>query len=193
MHVLCCGPAPSDLLLQLAGLLLQQRGFGASLCTSLGLLLQVLDLPVDGGEGAEVSGHKLLLLLLWLRPPSSLLLVVLDEALGLAVLPLQGLILGLGLLQVLIHGLAETLRLHPVALQLLHALLVLLQRLLQLGLVQPPALLLLLSVVQLRTEGEERSKVSEWCDYCARLLQLLCHCVRVLQLLITTAPEYCYY
>lgn len=110
-------------------------------------------------QKSEVSGHKLLLLLLWLQPPSSLLLVVLDEALGLAVLPLQGLILGLGLLQVLIHGLAETLRLHPVALQLLHALLVLLQRLLQLGLVQPPALLLLLSVVQLRTEGEERSKV----------------------------------
>lgn len=130
MHVLCGGPAPSNLLLQLAGLLLQQRGFSAGLCTSLGLLLQVLNLPAERGEGEGVRGQgsSAALLLRW--PPSSLLLVVLNEALGLAVLPLQGLVLGLGLLQVLVHSLAETLRLHPVALQLLHALLVLLQRLL---------------------------------------------------------------
>lgn len=84
------------------------------------------------------------------HPAASLLLILLDQALGFAVLPLQGLILGLCLLQVLVHSLAQALSLHPVSLQLLHTLLVVLQGLLQLGLIHTPALLLLLRVVQLR-------------------------------------------
>lgn len=54
----------------------------------------------------------------------------------------------------LVHRLAQALSLHPVALQLLHPLLVLLQGLLQLGLVHTPALLLLLRVVQLEKTSE---------------------------------------
>ncbi|KAG7227686.1 hypothetical protein INR49_029448, partial [Caranx melampygus] len=73
-------------------------------------------------------------------------------AFGFAVLALQGLILGLRLLQVLVDGLAQALSLHPVALQLLHALLVLVQGLFQLSFIHTPALLLLLRVVQLETQ-----------------------------------------
>lgn len=72
----------------------------------------------------------------------SLLLEVLDEFLGFVVLLLQGLVLGLGLLQVLIDGVAQGLRFDPVALQLQHPLLVLLDAGLQLALLLLPALLL---------------------------------------------------
>lgn len=81
--------------------------------------------------------------------PALLLLVLLDEALGLAVLALQSLVLGLGLLQVLVHSLTQTLGLHPVALQLLHALLVLPNALFQLGTLHAPAQLVLLCMRQL--------------------------------------------
>ena len=78
----------------------------------------------------------------WPPCQHSLLLVVLDELLGLVVLLLQGLVLGLGLLQVLVDCVAEGLRLDPVALQLHHPLLVLLDAGLQLALLLLPALLL---------------------------------------------------
>lgn len=45
------------LLLQLSGLLLQQRRLGSGLCTSLGLLLQVLDLPVDKRKQLSDVSH----------------------------------------------------------------------------------------------------------------------------------------
>lgn len=72
----------------------------------------------------------------------SLLLEVLDELLGLVVLLLQRLVLRLRLLQVLVDGVAQRLRLDPVALQLQHPLLVLLDAGLQLALLLLPALLL---------------------------------------------------
>lgn len=71
----------------------------------------------------------------------SLLLEVFDELLGFVVLLLQSLVLGLGLLQVFIDGVAERLRLDPVALQLQHPFLVLLDAGLQLALLLLPALL----------------------------------------------------
>lgn len=92
-----------------------------------------------------------------------LLLVVLDESFGLAVLAFQGLILGLSLPQVFIHSLAQALGLTPVALQLLHSLLILLYTLLQLGLLGPPAPFFLLQTLQLQGKGSpglERTRVS---------------------------------
>lgn len=84
----------------------------------------------------------------------SLLLEVLDELLGLVVLFLQRLVLRLRLLQVLVDSVAQRLRLNPVALQLEHPLLVLLDAGLQLALLLLPALLLPLHRRQLgRGEG----------------------------------------
>lgn len=81
----------------------------------------------------------------------SLLLEVFDELLGFVVLLLQSLVLRLGLLQVFVDSVAEGLRLDPVALQLQHPLLVLLDAGLQLGLLLLPALLLPLHGCQLTT------------------------------------------
>ena len=72
----------------------------------------------------------------------SLLLEVLDELLCFVVLLLQRPVLRLGLLQVLVDRVAQSLRLDPVALQLQHPLLVLLDAGLQLALLLLPALLL---------------------------------------------------
>ena len=144
------------LLLELSGLLFEKRGLSSDLCTPLGLLLQVLDLSVEGSrsECQTVTHHITRLCQLpAVSPAILLLLVLLDQAFGFAVLALQGLILRLRLLQVLVHRLAQALSLHPVALQLLHPLLVLLQGLLQLGLVHSPALLLLLRVMQLERQA----------------------------------------
>lgn len=85
----------------------------------------------------------------------SLLLEVFDEFLGFVVLLLQSLVLGLRLLQVFVDGVAEGLRFDPVALQLQHPLLVLLDAGLQLSLLLLPALLLPLHRCQLsRDEGD---------------------------------------
>lgn len=81
----------------------------------------------------------------------SLLLEVFDELLGFVVLLLQSLVLRLGLLQVFVDSVAEGLRFDPVALQLQHPLLVLLDAGLQLGLLLLPALLLPLHGCQLTT------------------------------------------
>lgn len=82
----------------------------------------------------------------------SLLLEVFDELLGFVVLLLQSLVLRLRLLQVLVDRVAERLRLDPVALQLQHPLLVLLDAGLQLALLLLPALLLPLHRRQLRAD-----------------------------------------
>lgn len=76
------------------------------------------------------------------RVRDSLLLEVLDELLCLVVLLLQRLVLRLRLLQVLVDSVAQRLRLDPVALQLKHPFLVLLDAGLQLALLLLPALLL---------------------------------------------------
>lgn len=83
----------------------------------------------------------------------SLLLEVFDELLGFVVLLLQGLVLRLRLLQVLVDRVAEGLRFDPVALQLQHPLLVLLDAGLQLALLLLPALLLPLHGRQLSRDG----------------------------------------
>lgn len=82
----------------------------------------------------------------------SLLLEVFDEFLGFVVLLLQSLVLRLGLLQVLVDCVAEGLRFDPVALQLQHPLLVLLDAGLQLALLLLPALLLPLHRRQLEDD-----------------------------------------
>lgn len=83
----------------------------------------------------------------------SLLLEVFDELLGFVVLLLQSLVLRLRLLQVLVDRVAEGLRFDPVALQLQHPLLVLLDAGLQLALLLLPALLLPLHGRQLSRDG----------------------------------------
>lgn len=89
------------------------------------------------------------------RQVDSLLLEVFDEFLGFVVLLLQSLVLRLGLLQVFVDSVAEGLRFDPVALQLQHPLLVLLDAGLQLSLLLLPALLLPLHRRQLnRDEGD---------------------------------------
>lgn len=97
------------------------------------------------------------------NPLHSLLLVLFDEAFGFAVLALQRLILRLRLLQVFVHRLAQALSLHPIALQLLHPLLILSHRLLQLSPLHPPAQLILLSVSQLERDGEIVTRVNKGC------------------------------
>ena len=131
------GPCPGD------GLLLRSGSQGT---------VHLQDEGCPGGDGCPRRGSAP-------RALPSLLLVLLDEPLGLAVLALQGLVLGLRLLQVLIHRLAQVLCLHPVPLQLLHALLVLLHALLQLGLLGPPPCLLLLQALQL---GGQQGQGTAW-------------------------------
>lgn len=80
----------------------------------------------------------------------SLLLEVFDEFLGFVVLLLQSLVLRLGLLQVFVDRVAEGLSFDPVALQLQHPLLVLLDAGLELALLLLPALLLPLHRRQLK-------------------------------------------